>query len=77
MFLNLVEQSLPIFFIIFSTSSLYVSCSINCLVGKFSGSDLMKALMSENLIRGFPVTRLTVLLKNLLILLTFPLMQQL
>lgn len=34
----------------------------------------MKVLMSKNLVGDFPMTRLAVLLKNMLILLTFPLM---
>ena len=57
MLINPAEQFLLIFFIIFSTSSLFVCCSINCSVGNFSWSDLIKVLMSENLFGDFPVTR--------------------
>ena len=69
-----VEQSLRTVFIVFNTSSLFVFCSINCSVVKLSGSDLMKNLISENLVDDFSVTRVVKLLKNLLILLIFPLM---
>ena len=35
---NPMEQSFRMFFIIFSTSSLFVCCSINCSVDEPSGS---------------------------------------
>lgn len=43
-------------------------------VGKFSGSNFIKVLISENLVGDFLEAFLVVLSKNLLIWLTFPLM---
>ena len=69
---NPAEQSLRMFYI-FSTFSLFVYSSINCSVVEFSGGDLMKILIYENLVGDFFVTRSAVLLKKL-ISLTFSLM---
>ena len=48
-------------FYIFSTFSLFVYSSINCSVVDFSGDDLMKTLIYENLVGDFVVTRSAVL----------------
>lgn len=50
---NLVKQSLRTAFIIFSTSSRIVRCSVNCSVVEISGSDLMEVLISEDLVGDF------------------------
>ena len=71
---NPLEQLLPMFFISFSISTLFICSSINYSIGKFSGTDLIKVLMSENLVGDFSVTHLAVLLKNLLISSTLSLM---
>ena len=69
MLLNPVEQSLRMFRY---WVQYFVCCNINCNVGSLSGSHL-KVLISGNLVSDFPVKRLAVSLKILLIFLTFPL----
>ena len=72
MSLNPVEQSLRLLCYCFHYF-LFVCCSINCSVGNLPASHL-KVLISGNLLGDFPVTRLAVLSKILLISLTLPLM---
>ena len=69
MLLNPVEQSLRMFRY---WVQYFVCCNINCNVGSLSGSHL-KVLISGNLVGDFPVKRLAVSSKILLIFLTFPL----
>ena len=64
--LNPVEQSLRMFRY---WVQYFVCCNINCNVGSPSGSHL-KVLISGNLVGDFPVKRLAVSLKILLIFLT-------
>ena len=71
MLLNPVEQSFCVFF---SASSLFFCASMYYFVGKFSGSNFIKVLISENLVGDFLEAFLVVLSKYLLIWLTFPLM---
>ena len=60
--------------VFFSASSLFFCASMYYFVGKFSGSNFIKVLISENLVGDFLEAFLVVLSKNLLIWLTFPLM---
>ena len=53
---------------------LFACASMYYFVGKFSGSNFIKVLISENLVGDFLEAFLVVLSKNLLIWLTFPLM---